>query len=166
MQCAQPTLHDPIQAPIGKHTAFLWQMAPYHLNDGGAMAWDSIKEDYMEVCLERWRQYVSNLNRDNIIAHYILTPLDVERKLINMRFGDHCVGRALQNQMLDHRPFSALRPYRTPIERLYLCGSSTHPFGNITGAPGYNAARVICEDLKLNIWWEPPDPQTLWPDLQ
>lgn len=166
MQCAQPTLHDPVQAPKGKHTAFLWQMAPYHLRDSGAEAWDIIKEDYMQVCLERWRQYAPNLNANNIIAHYIFTPVDVERKLINMRFGDHCVGRALHNQMLDHRPLPELKPYRTPIERLYLCGSSTHPFGNITGAPGYNAARVICEDLELNLWWKPPDPKRMWPDLQ
>ena len=166
MQCAQPTLHDPIQAPTGKHTAFLWQMAPYDLNKGGAEHWDIIKEDYMEVCLERWRQYAPNLTRNNIIAHYIFTPLDVERKLINMRYGDHCVGRALHDQMLDRRPFPEVKPYRTPIDRLYLCGSSTHPFGNITGAPGYNAARVICEDLKLNIWWEPPDPQAQWQSLR
>lgn len=166
MQCAQPTLHDPIQAPVGKHTAFLWQMAPYNIDKGGAAEWDTIKEDYMEVCLERWRQYAPNLNRDNIIAHYIFTPLDVERKLINMRYGDHCVGRALHDQMLDNRPFPELKPYRTPIERLYLCGASTHPFGNITGAPGYNAARVICEDLKLKIWWDPPDPPALWSNLK
>ena len=166
MQCAQPTLHDPVQAPKGKHTAFLWQMAPYQLNDGGAGAWDTIKEDYMEICLQRWRQYAPNLNRDNIIAHYIFTPLDVERKLINMRFGDHCVGRALKNQMLDHRPLAGLRPYRTPINRLYLCGSSTHPFGNITGAPGYNAAKVICKDLKLKIWWDPPNPKKIWSKLK
>ncbi len=43
MQRAQPTLHDPLQAPPGKHTAFLWQFAPYHLKDGGAEAWDKVK---------------------------------------------------------------------------------------------------------------------------
>lgn len=166
MQCAQPTLHDPLQAPPGKHTAFLWQFAPYHLKDGGAEAWDKVKAEYMEVCLERWRNFAPNLDKANIIAKYAFTPLDVERKLINMRYGDHCVGRASQDQMLDSRPFSGLEPYRTPIEGLYLCGSGTHPFGNITGAPGYNAARVICEDLKINIWWNPTDPRTLWSKMQ
>jgi len=116
----------------------------------------------MEVCLERWREYAPNLDKDNIIATYIFTPLDVERKLINMREGDHCIGMASQDQMLENRPFPGLKPYRTPIEGLYLCGSGTHPFGNITGAPGYNAAKVICEDLKIEIWWNPQDPRALW----
>lgn len=165
MQCAVPTLHDVTQAPAGKHTAFLWQFAPYALENGGPEAWDRVKEDYMEVCLERWRHYAPNLNRDNILARYAFTPLDVERKLINMRRGDHCVGAASRDQMLENRPFSGLRPYRTPVEGLYLCGSSTHPFGNITGAPGYNAARVICEDLGIRPWWTPPEPREIWARL-
>ncbi|MBI5966393.1 MAG: NAD(P)/FAD-dependent oxidoreductase [Deltaproteobacteria bacterium] len=166
MQCAVPTLHDPTQAPPGKHAAFLWQFAPYHLRDGGPQAWDRIKAEYMEVCLERWRQYAPNLNTSNIIAKYAFSPLDVERKLINMCYGDHCVGRASQDQMLENRPFPGLKPYRTPIEGLYLCGSGSHPFGNITGAPGYNAANVICEDLELKKWWNPPDLRELWSKLQ
>jgi|YNPNPStandDraft_1061719.scaffolds.fasta_scaffold02806_1 phytoene dehydrogenase-like protein len=165
MQCAVPTLHDPTQAPSGKHTAFLWQFAPYNLKDGGPQAWDRVKEGYMDVCLERWRQYAPNLDKRNILARYAFTPLDVERKLINMRGGDHCVGAATRDQMLENRPFPGLRPYRTPIEGLYLCGSGTHPFGNITGAPGYNAARVICEDLGIRPWWNPPEPRELWATL-
>ena len=165
MQCAQPSLHDPLQAPQGKHTAFLWQMAPYNLKDGGPEAWDRVKDEYSEVCLERWQQYAPNLNKENIIGSYVFTPLDVERKLINMRFGDHCVGSASRDQMLDNRPFPGLKPYQTPIEGLYLCGSGSHPFGNITGAPGYNAAKVICEDLELDPWWNPPDPRALWSEM-
>jgi phytoene dehydrogenase-like protein len=120
----------------------------------------------MEVCLERWRQYAPNLNGRNVIAKYAFSPLDVERKLINMRGGDHCVGRASLDQMLENRPFPGLKPYRTPVEGLYLCGSGSHPFGNITGAPGYNAAKVICEDLKLKTWWNPSDLRELWSKLR
>jgi len=166
MQCAAPTLYDPAQAPQGKHTAFLWQFAPYHLKDGGPEAWDKIGAEYMEVCLERWREYAPNLDKDNIIATYIFTPLDVERKLINMREGDHCIGMASRDQMLENRPFPGLKPYQTPIQGLYLCGSGTHPFGNITGAPGYNAAKVICEDLKINMWWNPQDLRDLWSKMR
>ena len=166
MQCAVPTLHDPVQAPPGKHTAFLWQFAPYHLKDGGPEAWDRVKEEYMEVCLERWRQYAPNCNSKNIIAKYSFSPLDVERKLINMKGGDHCVGAATFDQMLENRPFPGLLPYRTPIEGLYLCGSGSHPFGNCTGAPGYNAAGVICEDLKIPQWWSTHDLRELWSKLR
>jgi phytoene dehydrogenase-like protein len=30
---------------------------------------------------------------------------------------------------------------------MYMCGSSTHPGGDITGAPGHNAAKAILKDL-------------------
>jgi hypothetical protein len=31
--------------------------------------------------------------------------------------------------------------------------------GNVTGRPGYNAARTICQDLGLPPWWTPPEPE-------
>jgi len=36
--------------------------------------------------------------------------------------------------------------YRTPIKNLYLCGAGTHPGGEVTGAPGHNAAMRILGD--------------------
>jgi phytoene dehydrogenase-like protein len=38
--------------------------------------------------------------------------------------------------------------YRSPVNRLYLCGSGTHPGGGVTGLPGRNAAREIIRDFK------------------
>jgi phytoene dehydrogenase-like protein len=52
------------------------------------------------------------------------------------------------DQLLFMRPVPGYGQYRTPIERLYLCGAGTHPGGGVTGAPGYNAAREILSDLK------------------
>ncbi len=42
---------------------------------------------------------------------------------------------------------------RTPIEGLYLCGSSTGNGGGINGAPGYIAANAIADDCKLTRPW-------------
>ncbi len=42
---------------------------------------------------------------------------------------------------------------RTPIEALYLCGSSTGNGGGINGAPGYIAANTIADDLQLERPW-------------
>ena len=47
------------------------------------------------------------------------------------------------------RPFRGAGQYRTPVDGLYLCGSSSHPGGNVTGLPGYNAAQVLLADLGL-----------------
>ena len=45
--------------------------------------------------------------------------------------------------------------YRAHIPGLYLCGSSSHPGGNITGLPAYNAAQVILADLGIKADWVP-----------
>jgi phytoene dehydrogenase-like protein len=55
------------------------------------------------------------------------------------------------------RPYRAIEP-----DRLYLCGSSTHPGGNITGNTGYIAAGEILGDLGIDPWWTPRD---VWSDL-
>jgi hypothetical protein len=52
------------------------------------------------------------------------------------------------------------------LQGYLACGGAAHPGGNITGLPGYNAARIICEDLGLAPWWNPPDPEGLWAELR
>jgi phytoene dehydrogenase-like protein len=34
-----------------------------------------------------------------------------------------------------------------PVPGLYLCGAGTHPGGDVSGAPGYNAAQAVLRDL-------------------
>ena len=49
---------------------------------------------------------------------------------------------------------------RTPVEGLYLCGSSSGNGGGINGAPGYIAANAIVADLKIKRPWKPvPAPE-------
>lgn len=48
----------------------------------------------------------------------------------------------IPGQPLAHRLFSR-GGHRTPIPRLYMCGAGTHPGGDVSGAPGHNAAHVI-----------------------
>jgi phytoene dehydrogenase-like protein len=156
------TVHDPSQAPPGQHCAFTWQLVPYDLADGGPARWDALREEFLERQLARWREYAPNLDERNIIAKSCTTPLDIERHDPNMRRGDWMVGELNADQALDRRPLPELAQYRTPIAGLYLCGSSCHPGGNITGAPGYNAAGVIARDLGLTPWWQPHDVRALW----
>jgi len=44
----------------------------------------------------------------------------------------------------------------------YLCAVRRASGGNITGAPGYNAARVIAESLGMKPWWNPLDLKHTW----
>ena len=142
---ACPTLFDPSQAPAGHHTAFMWEKLPYRLN-GDPKNWDAARDEHGQAMLTLWRKHAPNLS-DAVIGSFTRSPLDVERCLPNMRQGDLLVGAFTNGQFGYDRPFRGAGTYRTHIPRLYLCGSSSHPGGNVTGLPGYNAARVILQDV-------------------
>ncbi len=151
---ACPTLFDSSQAPEGKHTAFMWEKVPYRLH-GDPGSWEHESEAHGRVMLDRWREYAPNME-DAVIERFVRSPLDIERSLPNMREADLLVGAFTQDQIGYHRPFPGAGAYRTHIPNLYLCGSSSHPGGNITGLPGYNAAQVILGELGIQAEWMPP----------
>ena len=144
---ACPTRFDPSQAPPGGHTAFMWEKLPYSLG-GDSARWDAERERHGARMLEFWTGYAPNLAQDTL-GWFARSPLDTERELPNMREGDLLVGAFAHGQVGADRPFPGAGGYRTPIEGLYLCGSSSHPGGNITGLPGYNAAQVLLADCGL-----------------
>lgn len=146
------TLYDPLDAPDGKYTGLLRQFAPYSLRGGGPGEWDRYGELYADHCMEVWQNYAPNLE-GKFLSRYAYSPLDIERKLINMVRGDWMMGEISNDNLLDKRPFPELAEYRTPIDRLYMCGSTQHPHGYITFGPGYNALQVIADDLGLDKWW-------------
>jgi phytoene dehydrogenase-like protein len=73
-----------------------------------------------------------------------------------MREGDLLIGAFTHDQIGYNRPFPGAGQYRTQLPGLYLCGSSSHPGGNITGLPGYNSAQVILAELGIKAEWAPP----------
>ena len=93
---------------------------------------------------------------DAVITRYCLSPLDTVRHFPNMAEGDLTVGWLGAEQMGANRPTPELSGYATPVPGLFLTGSCTHPGGNITGYPGYNAAGVVARALGLDPWWAPP----------
>lgn len=147
------SLYDPTDAPPGCFTGLLRQFAPYALADGAEGAWDEIGRWYGRRCIEAWRRFAPNLTDDAIIDWSVFTPLDITRKLPNMVRGDWMMGEISLDNMLDQRPLPELGQYRTPVERLYMAGSTQHPHGFITFGPGYNAVQVIAEDLGIKPWW-------------
>ncbi|MBI4957370.1 MAG: NAD(P)/FAD-dependent oxidoreductase [Myxococcales bacterium] len=152
LNAAVNSLYDPTDAPEGKATGLLRVFAPYALAGGGAEAWDADKARYAEACVARWRAACTNL--DGLVRRTAAeSPLDLERRMVNYRFGDWMVGRIHPDSLLDHRPTDDLAQYRTPIRGLYMCGASQHPHGYVTFAPGYNCLDVIADDLGLEKWW-------------
>jgi phytoene dehydrogenase-like protein len=150
---ACPTRFDPSQAPPGRHTAFMWEKLPYRLH-GDPRNWDAAKDAHGREMLRLWTEYAPNLERA-VLGAFTRSALDTERTLPNMREGDLLVGAFTHGQVGADRPFSGAGQYRAPLPGLYLCGSSSHPGGNVTGLPGYNSAQVILSDLGLPAPWAP-----------
>lgn len=144
---ACPTHFDAGQAPPGKHTAFMWEKLPYRVH-GDPSNWDELAERHAVEMLSLWEQYAPNLG-DSVLDSFARTPLDTERTLANMRGGDLLVGAFSHGQVGFHRPFPGAGHYRGHLPGLYLCGSSCHPGGNVTGLPGYNCAQVLFADLGI-----------------
>ena len=145
---------EPSYAPKNNHSAFWWPFAPYAV-DGNPKNWDYQKADYKQRILETWRDFTINLDDNNVRAQYLFTPLDIENLNVNMRQGAVRMGAYIPTQLGINRPHPLLSGTRTPIERLYLCGSSSGNGGGVNGAPGYIAANAIVDDQNLNRPWEP-----------
>jgi len=156
-ECCFPTVHDPSQAPAGRHTGLISQMAPYELQ-GGAERWYGFKfkEEQTAKRIERLSKYAPNL-KDSVLWHSVGTPLDTENKFLDMVKGSYKQGAYLPLQMGFNRPNEFCSQYRTPVKNLYVCGASVHPGGMVIWGAGYNAANAIAEDMGIEKWWPEPD---------
>jgi len=130
----------------------MWEKLPYRLR-GEAATWDEERDEHARRMLALWAEYAPNL-ADDVIDCTPRSPLDTERAFPNMREGDLLVGAFSHDQVGYHRPFAGAGHYRGPLPGLYLCGSSSHPGGNITGLAGYNCAQVRLADLEAP-WFAP-----------
>lgn len=156
MHASIPTVNDPSQAPAGMHTTFGWQFVASTFPDG-TEAWSNDDRDaQMDAMLAGYERYAPGLT-DHILAVQPHSPADTQMLVPSMPRGDRHHGSFHPDNWGAARPQADLAQYRTPIQDLYLCGSSQHPGGSFTGQPGYNAAGVIAEDQDLDIWWQRPD---------
>jgi phytoene dehydrogenase-like protein len=139
MDIVIPSLTDASLAPPGKHVMSCFvQYAPYHLRDG---TWDQQREAFGDTVIDTIAEYAPNIK--SIIRHrQVLTPLDIEREF-GLTEGNIFQGELTLEQLFFLRPVPGWAQYATPIDRLYMCGSATHPGGGIMGAPGRNAAMRI-----------------------
>ena len=143
LEIVLPTMLDASLAPPGRHLMLInVQYAPYHLNIG---SWDDQRDNLTRTVLQMLEELAPGIG-DLILHQLTLTPLDLEK-----RFGlpEGCIyhGQMSLDQQLFMRPVPGFRSYHTPINNLYLCGASSHPGGGVTGAPGYNAAHLIINEL-------------------
>lgn len=139
MEIVIPSLRDSSLAPAGQHVLSAHVMyVPYNLKGG----WDEpARESLRERAIETIARYAPGI-REQIIHAEILTPQDLERSFGVSGGHWHHTEFAL-DQALMMRPTYGAAQYRTPLPGLFLCGAGSHPGGDLTGAPGHNAAREI-----------------------
>ena len=104
-------------------------------------SWSSLREEIGEQIIDGISEYAPNF-RDSLIEWTVQTPEDVETR-VGMTGGNIRHLDEIPSQLLDQR-----QPYRTEIKNFYMCGAGTHPHGEVTGAPGHNAAHAILRDLE------------------
>src|SRR5246127_1753656 len=137
-----PTLTDPSVAPPGKHILSCFvQYAPYKLSHG---TWDEQREAFGNTVIDTIAEYAPNI-KNIIVGKQFITPLDIERQT-GLTEGNIFQGELSLEQLFFLRPVAGWARYRTPIRKLYMCGSATHPGGGIMGAPGRLAALEILKD--------------------
>lgn len=145
-----PSQIDPTMAPKGKHmmTVFV-QYAPYDLEVDGRRSgenWNDVtRRAFADSVLDKIEQAMPDI-RKHIVHAEIRTPWDIENE-VGLTEGNIFQGELTFDQLLFNRPVPGYAQYRTPIEGMYLVGSSAHPGGGVMGAPGANAAREILRGL-------------------
>ncbi len=123
----QPSLFDPARAPAPFHTAWAYCHVP--------AASDFDAAPLIESEIERFAPGF----RKTIEARAGKTTSELSSYDENYVGGDINGGLATLDQLFT-RPVAQLDPYRTPLENVFLCSSSTPPGGGVHGMCGYHAA--------------------------
>jgi phytoene dehydrogenase-like protein len=143
MEVQIPSVYDPTLARAGHHVVSVWAMwAPPRLAEGD---WESRRQEVGERLIDQLTAYAPNFRR-SLVDWMLFTPADLEAR-VGLTDGNIRHLDIVPSQMFARRPLPGWADYRTPLPGLYLCGGGTHPGGEVTGAPGHNAAQAILQDL-------------------
>ncbi len=132
---AQPSMFDSTRAPHRKHVAWAYCHVPH-----GS---DLDMTERIEGQVERFAPGF----RERILARSVMPPSALEAYNANYVGGD-IGGGANTLRQLFARPVSAVAPYRTPFEGVYLCSASTPPGGGVHGMCGYWAAQAALREME------------------
>jgi phytoene dehydrogenase-like protein len=143
MEVQIPSVYDPTLCRPGHHVVSMWVLyAPPRLRHG---TWEAQRQAVGEHLIDTLTAYAPNF-RQALLHWTLFTPVDLEQR-VGLTDGNIRHIDIIPQQMFARRPIPGWSHYRTPLPRLYLCGAGTHPGGEVTGAPGHNAAQVILADL-------------------
>ncbi|WP_432563669.1 phytoene desaturase family protein [Kineococcus sp. SYSU DK003] len=146
----QQSLLDPSRAPRGAATLWL-QLQELPGTPVGDAAGELDTRDgwtadlaraYADRVLTRLSRHVGGL-RENVLGIDVLSPADLERANVNAVGGDPYGGSAQLDQNFAWRPLAGSGRHRTPVDRLWHLGASTHPGPGLGGGSGHLVAAEV-----------------------
>jgi phytoene dehydrogenase-like protein len=144
----QPTAVDPSRAPAGKHVLWIQvRMVPARIlgdaaGEIGAGDWETVKETYADRVLTQLEEYAPGLG-GSVLGRHVLSPSDLERANPSLVGGDQLGGSMHPAQNFFLRPLPGWSRYRTPVERLYVCGAATWPGAGVGAGSGYLLGKLL-----------------------
>lgn len=144
------TIFDPTRAPEGKHTLWVSHQEPFQVEGGGSQEWDKIGQKVRDGILATIQKHTTNIDASSIIAEKLFTPLEYSRWDESWIGGDPSHLGGYLTQYMSNRPLPGWSGYKMPVDKLYLCGPSTHP-GTGLNAGARAPANVIMQDLGIEF---------------
>lgn len=123
----QASVADATRAPEGKHT--FW--AYCHVPNGSTLDQTRAIEDQVERHAPGFRE--------RVLGRHVFSPAALQAWNPNLLGGDLGGGAQDLVQFLV-RPTLSPTPWKTPLDGVYLCSSSTPPGGGVHGMGGWTAA--------------------------
>jgi phytoene dehydrogenase-like protein len=132
----QMTTADPTRSPAGTESAWAYTHLPHGVEFDDELVDKQVRR--IEAVVERHAPGFGEL----IVGRYVQSPARLQEENPSLVHGAVNGGTAQLHQQLVFRPVPGLGGANTPIDRLFLAGSSAHPGGGVHGACGSNAART------------------------
>jgi phytoene dehydrogenase-like protein len=100
------------------------------------------------ICAEPFEDCLAR-NADGSLCVQLKTPQDLERD-VGLDLGN-IFHNALSWPFAEDDAHAGTWGVETPHPRIYICGSSAHRGGAVSGVPGRNAAMKVLEELKVGV---------------
>lgn len=150
--CGQPCAVDPSRAPEGSWIVWIQLQelpagrvlgdAAGELDVGDGTWTEELREAYADRIVARLGRHIRNLERATL-KRVALAPPDLEALNPNLVGGDIYAGSCALDQNLLFRPLARAPGHRTPVERLWHIGASTHPGPGLGAGSGYLVAKEL-----------------------